>query len=177
MGSSKRAWIGWHTSPMASGARPEPTSPADSRSWPVRRAESFGGAVVRTAGEGVEVALIRTKNLRGREVWTLPKGTPEPGETAEQTALREVREETGVEAEIVGELEDITYWFVVAAEQARYRKTVRYFLMRQTGGDTADHDGEVDEVRFVPVDRAARQATYPSDRKVLTRLAELTRSW
>lgn len=141
--------------------------------WPVRRAESFGGVVVRNEGGSDEVALIRTRNLKGKEVWTLPKGTAEEGERPEATALREVREETGIDAEIIGPLEDITYWFVVADERARYKKTVHYYLMRAIGGDTSNHDNEVDEVRFVPVRQAPRMVTYPSDRKVLKRLSEL----
>ncbi len=159
----------------APGPSPEPT--ADTRRWPVRRAESFGGAVVRSTDVGPEVALIRTRNLRGRQVWTLPKGTAEEGETPETTALREVQEETGIEAEIIEPLEDITYWFVVASGQARYRKTVHYFLMRATGGDIDRHDDEVEEVRFVPVREAAQMVTYPTDRKVLKRLEELSGKW
>jgi 8-oxo-dGTP pyrophosphatase MutT (NUDIX family) len=123
------------------------------------------------------VALIRTRNLKGKQVWTLPKGTAEEGEGPETTALREVFEETGIEAQIIEPLDDITYWFVVASEQARYRKTVHYFLMRAVGGDIARHDDEVDEVRFVPVHEAERLVTYPTDRKVLKRLEELSRTW
>ena len=147
----------------------------DSKRWPVRRAESFGGVVVRQGPDGaeLELALIRTRNLRGKEVWTLPKGTAEDGEEPEVTALREVLEETGIEADIIQPLQDITYWFVVAAEQARYRKTVHYYLMRATGGDTLLHDDEVEEVRFVPLTEASRLITYPTDRKVLQRLREL----
>jgi ADP-ribose pyrophosphatase YjhB (NUDIX family) len=133
--------------------------------------------VVRTIDERREVVLIRTRNLKGREVWTLPKGTADEGEAPEATALREVREETGIEAEIIDRLDDITYWFVSGAEGVRYRKTVHFYLMRATGGDTGDHDDEVDEVRFVPVDEAPAMASYPTDRKVLQRIAELTRTW
>lgn len=163
---------------MSPGTRSPRESPgSDPRRWPVKRAESFGGVVVRSVDGDHEVALIRTKNMKGKEVWTLPKGTAEEGESREQTALREVLEETGIEAEIIEPLEDITYWFVVAAERSRFRKTVRYFLMRAIGGDQSCHDDEVEEVRFVPVSEAARWATYPSDKKVLKRLAELSRTW
>ncbi len=149
----------------------------DPRRWPVRRAESFGGAVIRTSDVGHEVALIRTENLKGKEVWTLPKGTPEEGETPEATALREVREETGIVAEIIEPLEDITYWFVFAPERTRFKKTVHHYLMRAVGGDITQHDDEVLEVRFFSVAEAPRKVTYPSDRKVLKRLEELARSW
>lgn len=150
--------------------------PADPRRWPVRRAESFGGVVVRPTTDGHEVILIRTHNLKGEDVWTLPKGTADDGETAEETAVREVLEETGIRAEIIGPLEDITYWFVSAKDRARFRKTVHYFLMRAVDGDTSLHDAEVEEVRFVPVPDAPRQVTYPSDRKVLKQLVELAPS-
>lgn len=167
---------------MAPGARSrradaDPSDSSDPRSWPVRRAESFGGVVVRTGDAGHEVALIRVRSLKGREAWTLPKGTAEEGETPETTALREVREETGIEAEIIEPLEDITYWFVYAPERARYRKTVHYYLMRATGGDLTQHDAEVEEVRFVPIAQAPRLATYSSDRKVLKGLADVTAKW
>src|SRR5918996_469008 len=81
----------------------------DPKKWPVRRAESYGGVVFRPGGSELEVALIRTRNLRGKDVWALPKGGREDGEDAESAALREDREETGLEAEIVAPLENITY--------------------------------------------------------------------
>ena len=146
----------------------------DPRRWPVRRAESFGGVIVRDSQTPPVIALIRTQNLKGKQVWTLPKGTAEEGETPEETALREVGEETGIEAEIIGPLTDITYWFVSARDRARFRKTVQFFLMRAVDGDTSRHDHEVEEVRFVPIHEAPRLVTYPSDRKVLKELAELT---
>ena len=150
--------------------------PADPKKWPVRHAESFGGVVVRATDRGHEVVLIRTHNLKGDDVWTLPKGAAEEGERAEETAVREVLEETGIRAEIIGPLDDITYWFVSARDRARFRKTVHYFLMQAVGGDTTLHDDEVEEVRFVAVSEAPRQVTYPSDRKVLERLVELAPS-
>jgi len=137
----------------------------------VKRAESYGGVVVRSAAGGVEVALIRTRNLKDEPVWTLPKGMREEGEDGIQAALREVREETGLDAEIVQPLEPVTYWFVSTKDKARYRKTVYLYLMKATGGDINDHDAEVDEVRFVPANQAAGLATYPTDRKTLATVA------
>jgi 8-oxo-dGTP pyrophosphatase MutT (NUDIX family) len=150
---------------------------ANASKWPVRRAESFGGIVFRPTNDDHEVALIRIKSLKGKDVWTLPKGTAEDGETPEETALREVQEETGIRAEIVEPLEDITYWFTFAPEKVRYRKTVHFYLMRAVGGDPNLHDDEVEEVRFVPVDEAPRLVSYPTDRKILKRVAELARTW
>ncbi|MEX0874940.1 MAG: NUDIX domain-containing protein [Actinomycetota bacterium] len=129
--------------------------------------------VFRPGASELEVALIRVRSLRDKTVWALPKGGREEGEDAEAAALREVREETGLEAEIVGHLDDITYWFVWPPEQVRYRKTVHIYLMHATSGDIADHDDEVEEVRFVPMSEAQRLVTYKTDRRVLQRAAEL----
>lgn len=148
----------------------------DPKSFPVKRAESYGGVVVRREGESVKVAMIRTRNLKDESVWTLPKGTREEGERPEETARREVREETGLDAEIVQALDPITYWFVSTKDRARYRKTVYLYLMRAVAGDISDHDTEVDEVRFVPLDEAVQLATYPTDRRVLKNIAEAAAS-
>lgn len=153
--------------PRSSGA-----SGSDSRKWPVKRTESYGGVVVRDNDGTSEVALIRVRNLRGKDVWALPKGAREADEDGEAAALREVREETGLEAEIVEPLESITYWFMWPPEQVRYKKTVHLYLMRARGGDISDHDDEVEEVRFVDVRDAARLATYSTDKQVLKRVAE-----
>jgi 8-oxo-dGTP pyrophosphatase MutT (NUDIX family) len=148
---------------------------SDPKTWPVRRAVSAGGVVIRTGEQGPEVVMVRP---RGRQdVWGLPKGTLEPDESAAQTAVREVREETGIEAEIVQPLEAITYWFVWAPDRARIKKTVHFFLMRMLSGDIADHDDEIDEVVFVPLDKAPKKASYSSERKVLRRAAEAVAGW
>ncbi len=144
----------------------------DPKHWPVKSAESFGGVVVRSEGDALAVAMIRTRNLKGEPVWTLPKGTPDEGESPEETAVREVAEETGLKVRILQPLEANTYWFVSTQDRARYRKTVRLYLMEATGGDTGDHDYEIDEVRWVSIDEAVRMATYPSDRKVLKAVAD-----
>ena len=157
---------------MSPGPREAGPRGDDPKSFPVRRAESYGGVVLRNTGETMEVAMIRTKNLKDEPVWTLPKGTREEGETGEDAARREVREETGLDAEIVRSLEPITYWFVSTKDKARFRKTVYLYLMRETGGDISQHDDEVDEVRFVALADAPRLATYPTDRKTLGTVAE-----
>jgi ADP-ribose pyrophosphatase YjhB (NUDIX family) len=151
--------------------------PHDPRTWPVRRAESYGGVVVRSASEGPQVVLIRPCSDDGRQVWALPKGAGEEGETPEEAALREVAEETGLRAEVVDALEPITYWFTWAPEQVRYRKTVRFFLMRLTSGDPVPDGLEVAEVRFYPLASAYMKATYPSERKVLKTAASMVASW
>jgi 8-oxo-dGTP pyrophosphatase MutT (NUDIX family) len=117
------------------------------------------------------------RNLKGKDVWALPKGGAEPGETGEEAALREVREETGLTAEIVEPLESVTYWFLWPPEQVRYKKTVHLYLMRALDGDISAHDDEVEEVRFVPLTQAAKLATYRTDSQVLERAAEMARAW
>jgi len=149
----------------------------ESRSWPVKRTESYGGVAVREHEGRHEVALIRVRNLKGSAVWALPKGGREPGESAEDAAVREVREETGLVAEIVEPVDSVTYWFAWPPERVRYKKTVHLYLMRVVGGDPSEHDDEVEEVGFFTLEEAARRASYRTDKQVLSSVAELARSW
>lgn len=156
---------------------PASREPDDPRSWPVKRTESYGGVVVDTSSEVATVALIRPRSTDGKTVWALPKGAKEPDETPEQAAIREVIEETGLVAEVVEALEPITYWFVWTPERVRYRKTVHFFLMRLVGGEVAPDGLEVAEVRFFAVTQASKEATYPSERKVLQAAADRVACW
>ena len=121
---------------------------------------SAGGLVVdhlrRTA------ALIGRLDRRGRLLWSLPKGHIEAGETAEQAAVREVEEETGISGTILGQLGTIDFWFV--AEGRRIHKTVRHYLLRRIGGELSDADVEVDEVAWVPLAQMRGQLAYPDER-------------
>lgn len=130
---------------------------------PVRDAVSAGGVVWRRGEDGaIEVALCgRTAD----KSWMLPKGTPDGDETHEETALREVREETGLVAKIGAPLRTIEYWFTL--EGVRYHKRVYHWLMEAIGGDTADHDFEFDEVRWVPIARAYRMVQFANQREVV----------
>jgi len=129
------------------------------------RATSAGGIVVRRTDQGIEVVLGGRRRERDGIAWTLPKGTPDGGETREETALREVREETGLDVRIVQFVGDIEYFFVQGG--TRYHKTVHYFLMEATGGDLANHDHEFEEVRWVSLDEAEALMTYPTERQIL----------
>ena len=131
----------------------------------VRHRTSSGGVVVRDE-DGLQLCLI---NPRGRNSWALPKGWIEPGETPEVAALREVREETGLDGALEDELGTIEYWFYSRDEHVRVHKTVHFFLVRYTGGDTADHDHEVSEARWLPVERALDVMTYPNEREIVRR--------
>ncbi|SHG19590.1 NUDIX domain-containing protein [Jatrophihabitans endophyticus] len=133
------------------------------RRW-LRQVDEFsaGGLVVDLAGTVPRGALIGRTDRQGRLLWSLPKGHIEAGETAEQAAVREVEEETGIAGEIVAELGTIDFWFV--AEGRRIHKTVRHYLLRRTGGELSDSDVEVDEVAWVPLDEIRGQLAYPDER-------------
>ena len=117
--------------------------------------------------DAIEVALASRRTRRGDLAWGLPKGLIEPGEDPSATAVREVREETGLEAEIVEDLGDISYFYVW--EGVRIRKSVRFFLMRATGGDISLHDHEMEEVRWYPLEDAPGTTSFKSEREVLAK--------
>lgn len=124
---------------------------------------SAGGVVVNTAR--TEVALIGRLDRRGRLLWSLPKGHIEEGETPEQTAVREVSEETGILGEIIRPLGTIDYWFV--ADRRRIHKTVHHFLMSERGGELSDEDVEVTEVAWVPLDELEDRLAYADERRLV----------
>ncbi len=135
-----------------------------------RSEHSAGGVVVRRRERAVDVALAARRTRKGDLAWGLPKGLVEKGEAPEETAVREVQEETGLVAEIIEPLGDISYWYVWNAE--RVRKKVTFFLMEAVGGDVSIHDHEMEDVRWFPLPEARRRATYPSERDVLRRAAD-----
>jgi 8-oxo-dGTP pyrophosphatase MutT (NUDIX family) len=140
---------------------------------PLVRDVSAGGVVYRRASENgpVEVALVG--RLRPKR-WALPKGTPVLGETLEGTAVREVGEETGLLVRIEQPLEQIHYWFVWGG--VRHFKTVHFYLMVMTGGDTANHDGEYDVVEWFPIGEALRRLSYPNEARVVDKAQQVLSS-
>ena len=125
---------------------------------------------------GTTTALSRScspprRTRRGDLAWGLAKGGIEAGESNEDAAIREVREETGIVAEIEGSLGETKYIYVW--EDVRIRKTVHFFLMRATGGDPDDRDDEMEEIRWFPMERALKRAAYRGEREMLGRAAEL----
>ena len=124
---------------------------------------SAGGVVYRRRSNLVEFALC---GRRRPETWSLPKGTPELGESIEQTALREVREETGLDVLLEVSLGTIGYWFTRSADRVRCRKTVHFFLMAAIGGAFELHDPEFDYVCWFQAQEALRIMTYPNEQRI-----------
>lgn len=129
---------------------------------------SAGGLVLDTKGRAV---LIARHDRRGRLVWSLPKGHIEPGESAEQAALREVREETGVRSEILAPLGTIDFWFM--SDKKRIHKTVHHFLMRAQSEQLSDADAEVDAVEWVPLEDVHDRLAHADERQLLVKAEEL----
>jgi 8-oxo-dGTP pyrophosphatase MutT (NUDIX family) len=132
-------------------------------------ATSAGGIVIRFEGSIPQFVVGSRRRERDSRTWTLPKGTPNAGETTEQTALREVAEETGLEVRITGPLDSIEYWFVQGG--TRIHKTVHYFLMEPVGGDLARHDHEFEEVRWVGFHEADAVLTFETERALVAKAA------
>ena len=116
-------------------------------------------------------ALIGRIDRRGRMLWSLPKGHIELGETAEQTAIREVAEETGIQGDVLAALGSIDYWFVT--EGRRVHKTVHHYLLRFCGGELSDTDLEVTEVAWVPLHELASRLAYADERRLAEVAGEL----
>lgn len=141
--------------------------------FPVVRQVSAGGVVYRRVSGRAKVAMVRVGPKRR---WQLPKGIVDEGEKPEETAVREVREEAGVNARIAAPLDTIEYWFVGNdrdGRRVRFHKFVHLFLLEYESGDVADHDHEVDEARWVPLPDAAGMLAFESERKAMSQAAAL----
>jgi len=144
---------------------------------PLVREFSAGGLVYRRRGEECQVVLAGRRHPQsGVLVWTIPKGHIEAGETSEIAAAREVREETGLEADVEQKLGDVTYWYARRDDggmPVRVFKRVRFFLMRKTGGRFEDRDAEMDAVRWFPLEKAENTAAFESERALVRKAREL----
>jgi 8-oxo-dGTP pyrophosphatase MutT (NUDIX family) len=166
---------------VAGGTPAAPAKPAQRRS--ARRGSerlrtvhetSAGGLVIDNIDRPREeqvAALIGRVDRRGRMLWSLPKGHIELGETAEQTAIREVAEETGIQGGVLAALGRIDYWFVT--DGRRVHKTVHHYLMRFLGGELSDEDVEVAEVAWVPLPELPSRLAYADERRLAEVAGEL----
>jgi 8-oxo-dGTP pyrophosphatase MutT (NUDIX family) len=128
---------------------------------------SAGGVAFRTTKEvGVEVALIAVGESHR---WQLPKGTIERDEPPEAAALREVREEAGIDAQLVEPIDEIEYWYAgdSRGRRVRFHKKVYFYLMRYVAGDVADHDDEVREARWFTIDDAIERLAFKNEQSVV----------
>lgn len=131
---------------------------------------SSGGVIYRDSPDGgVEVALIAYTGRGGGRVWCLPKGGVEPNESLEETARREVSEETGLSGEVEAKLGAIQYWYYGRQERVRYHKSVHFFLLRFREGRLEDHDLEAEDVRWFRIGEAVDALTYENERAILLR--------
>jgi 8-oxo-dGTP pyrophosphatase MutT (NUDIX family) len=143
---------------------PKPVRSSKRPSKAQAREFSAGGVVVR--GEEVVTIVPTRRAADGSRVLALPKGHVDPGETPIEAATREVREETGIVGELVCELGESRYWY--RRDGRTIGKTVKFFLFRHMEGDTADHDDEVEEVRWLPLPEAEKQLTHEAEREMVT---------
>jgi 8-oxo-dGTP diphosphatase len=133
---------------------------------------SAGGVAFRYEGSDLQVAIVSVKpSLR----WQLPKGIVDPGETPEFTAVREVREEAGIETEMLRLIETIEYWYqrVQYGQRIRYHKFVHFYLLRYQAGEVANHDHEVEESRWVSIQEALELLEFKSERGVVEKAREI----
>jgi 8-oxo-dGTP pyrophosphatase MutT (NUDIX family) len=129
--------------------------------------EFSAGGVVFNADQEVVVIVPTRRSADGSRVLALPKGHPDGKESAAEAALREVREETGVVAELVEPLGQVKYWYQRGGK--RIAKVVEFFLLSYVSGDVADHDHEVEAARWIPAEEAAGTLTYDGERQMVRR--------
>ena len=145
-------------------------------SIPTESQVSAGGVAFQRPAGRLEVALI---SVGKPPRWQLPKGLVKKNETAESAALREVREETGLQVELVEPIETVEYWYYGGGRQGgrvRFHKFVHFYLLRCLGGDLADHDYEVNEARWFEISDAAEHLAFQSEQKVVRQALEKLRA-
>ena len=157
---------------LTAGAAGTPSNPCSPEPHSNVKVASAGGLVFRQSGERIETLLCARARpgYQGEDApltWRLPKGTPEHGETVEETAQREVQEETGVRVNVLAPITSIRYFFVGHDDGIRYDKTVYFYLMEPLGGSTSDHDAEFDVVEWCSYEEALELLEYDNERSVL----------
>lgn len=133
---------------------------------------SAGGVAFRWKDSEPELAIVSVKpKLR----WQLPKGIVDPGESPEVTAIREVKEEAGVETDRLALIETIEYWYrsVNYGKPVRYHKFVHFYLLQYRSGDVSEHDHEIEEARWVSFDEALELLEFKNEREVVEKAREM----
>ncbi len=133
---------------------------------------SAGGAAFRSNDFGYEIAVISVNPSRR---WQLPKGLVDAGETPEIAALREVREEAGIETALLSKIETIEYWYVGdnRGERVRFHKLVHFFLLKYLSGNVEDHDFEVAEARWVKAEEALKMLAFKSEKEIVEKAIKM----
>ncbi len=126
--------------------------------------KSAGGVIFKQKNNEIEVALIAIKNGK---IWTLPKGLIDKGENAEEAAIREIAEETGLYGKIVNFIGEKSYWFYMKDTNVKCKKTVLYYLLKCLNGELKKHSWEVDEAKWFYIDEAILIASYRSDKDII----------
>jgi 8-oxo-dGTP pyrophosphatase MutT (NUDIX family) len=141
---------------------------------PVREQVSAGGVVFRRDNERIDIVIVA---VGGNNRWQLPKGLVEKDESPEIAAVREAREEGGIDSEAVEHIETVEYWYagLDGGERVRFHKRVHFYLLRYLSGNTSNHDWEVNEARWVPIDDAASQLAFDNERRVVEQAKQLIR--
>lgn len=127
----------------------------------MKRLFSAGGVVYKFEEDNLKFLLIATKN---KTVWSFPKGIVEKDEDVKSAALREIKEETGIDGKIVDEIGEVSYWFYIDGQKAH--KTVKYFLVQYVGG-SIEPSWEVDTAEWVTKEEAYKRLTYQTDKEIL----------
>ena len=139
---------------------------------PTKLQFSAGGVAFRKQDGQVDVALI---SVGADDRWQLPKGLVDKGESTEDAALREVREEAGIDTEIVTRIDKVEYWYLWKEndQRIRYHKFVYFYLLRYKAGDVRDHDHEVNDARWVNIDDAIKMLAFDNEKKIMEMAKEL----
>ena len=139
---------------------------------PTKLQISAGGVAFRKRDGQTEVALI---SVGDENRWQLPKGLVDKGESTEDAAMREVREEAGIDTEVVQRIDKVEYWYFWKedGQRVRYHKFVYFYLLRYKSGDVRNHDSEVNEARWFAIDDAIKMLAFKNEKKILEKAKEL----